>query len=379
MEREELVRRITGGRHELESLLKMVPAERMEEPVLTNGWSVKDLVGHFGFWEERALALFGWLNGGSEPVPAPGTATADDLNASAMARIHQSSLADLIHSEKSAYQRILDLIQTAPQPDLFDPQRYALAEGNSFVGWIEGNTYGHYEEHLPDLRGWLDQPGSIAYPVDGQVVRAYVSRPNNEAPGVVVLHAWWGLNSFFQRLCDRLAGAGFAVSAPDLYNGKVARTIPEAEKAIKSLDQNYARMAALSAVDRLHSMRGVRPGPIGVIGFSMGAAWSLVLSEARPETVGAVVLFYGTNEVDFWQARAAYLGHFAERDEWEPLAGVRQMESEMKTAGRESTYHFYPGTGHWFFEDDRPEAYNAQAAELAWTRTIEFLKTQLGK
>ncbi len=195
---------------------------------------------------------------------------------------------------------------------------------------------------------------------------------------MVVLHAWWGLNSFFQRLCDRLAGEGFAVIAPDLYNGKVAQTIPEAENAIKSLDQKYAEIAAFSAVDRLQSMRGVKPGPIGVIGFSMGAAWSLALSQARPEAVGAVVLFYGVNEVDFGQSRAAYLGHFAETDEWEPLEGVRQMEAEMKKAGRESTFYLYPGTGHWFFEDDRPQAYNAQAAELAWTRTIEFLKAQLG-
>ncbi len=171
MEREELVQRITDGRRELESLLGMVPAERMQEPVLTNGWSVKDLVGHLGYWEERALTLFDWFNGGSEPIPAPGTATADDLNASAMARIHQGSLAELVQSEKVAYQRILDLIRTAPEPDLFDPQRYALAQGNAFVDWIEGNTYGHYEEHLPDLRGWLGQPGRIAYAVDGKVVR----------------------------------------------------------------------------------------------------------------------------------------------------------------------------------------------------------------
>ena len=377
MKRDELFQRITEGRRELEGLLGSIPAERMQEPVLTNGWSVKDLFGHLGFWEERALAMYRWLNGGSVPVPDPRTATTDGLNARAYTRNRERSLANLIQSEKSAFQAVLELIKTAPEPDLFDPQRYAWAEGKAFVEWIAGNTYDHYEEHMPDLRGRLDLPGWITYPVDGQVVRAYVARPQTEGPGVVVLHAWWGLNPFFLRLCDRLASAGFVAIAPDLYNGKVAQTIAEAKEAVESLNEAYARMAAISAVDRLRTMRGAVPNPFGVIGFSMGAAWSLVVSMARPEEIGAVVLFYGAYEIDFQQARAAYLGHFAEKDEWEPLDEIRRMEAAMKTAGRESTLHFYPGTGHWFFEEDRPDAYNAPAAELAWARTLEFLNTQL--
>jgi carboxymethylenebutenolidase len=74
--------------------------------------------------------------------------------------------------------------------------------------------------------------------------------------------------------------------------------------------------------------------------------------------------------------RAAYLGHFAEQDEWEELEWVRQMESAMRDAGRKVTLHVYQGPGHWFFEHDRPE-YDPAAAELAWQRTLEFLRAQL--
>ena len=97
----------------------------------------------------------------------------------------------------------------------------------------------------------------------------------------------------------------------------------------------------------------------------------------RPDDVGAVVVFYGTDDGDYHTARAAYLGHFAEHDDFEPLAAVRALEEKIRAAGREVTFHIYPGTGHWFFEPNQPQAYDAAAAELAWERTLDFLKAQL--
>lgn len=379
MGRAELIHLLTEGRQELDSLLGKVPADQMEKPVLTNGWSIKDLYGHLGFWEERALALYHWFAGGAEPSPRPGTVTTDEINASAAASFRGRSLADLVQSERAAYQAMLELAQTAPEPDLFDPLRFTLTDGHAFVDWIEGNTYGHYQEHLPDLRGWLDEPGMVAYALDGQTVRAYVAHPAAGGPGVVLLHAWWGLNDFFKRQCDRLAGAGFTVIAPDLYNGKVVQTIPEAEQALQGMDSKYAEQAVHSAAAQLKKMKGVSADRFGAIGFSMGAAWSLALSINRPEEIAAVVLYYGSYSIDFQRSRAAYLGHFAEKDDWEPLQEVRATESALKKAGREVTFYFYPGTGHWFSEDDRPDAYRPQAAELAWTRTLEFLNAQLKK
>jgi carboxymethylenebutenolidase len=115
---------------------------------------------------------------------------------------------------------------------------------------------------------------------------------------------------------------------------------------------------------------------LAVIGFSMGAAWSLVVTEQFPQEIRKTVLFYGSySDLKFSKAKAEILGHFAEVDEWEPADEVRKMETNMRSAGLNPTFHIYPNTSHWFFEEDRPE-FNANAAELAWTRTLEFLRAK---
>jgi carboxymethylenebutenolidase len=119
-------------------------------------------------------------------------------------------------------------------------------------------------------------------------------------------------------------------------------------------------------------------GPtLGVVGFSLGAYFALGLARERPQQIGAVVLFYGTRPGDDTSARAAYLGHFAETDEFEPAASVEQLEQQLRQAHRPVTFYTYPATGHWFFEQDRPDAYNPAAAELAWQRTVAFLRSTL--
>src|SRR5205809_284543 len=108
------------------------------------------------------------------------------------------------------------------------------------------------------------------------------------------------------------------------------------------------------------------------------ACWGLWLAQELPADVAAVVLFYGTGDGNYSQIRAAFLGHFAETDEFESPAVVQDLEKILRTtSGKNVTFHSYSGTTHWFFEKDRPDAYDAQAARLAWQRTIRFLKTQL--
>ena len=114
---------------------------------------------------------------------------------------------------------------------------------------------------------------------------------------------------------------------------------------------------------------------LAVIGFSLGAYYALELpAAADPEHVRSVVLFYGTGGGDFSSSRAAYLGHFADNDEYEPQANVDGLEEALQRAGRQVTFHRYAGTGHWFFEPDRGQAYNQAAATLAWDRTLAFLQ-----
>jgi carboxymethylenebutenolidase len=206
---------------------------------------------------------------------------------------------------------------------------------------------------------------------------AYRAAAADGGPGVLVLHAWWGLNEVFKELCDRLAAEGFVALAPDLYGDKIAETVEEAQRLIDERDDEAIFHRVSAAIEALQADETVQGEAFGAIGFSMGAAWALYFSGIRP-SLKACVLFYGNGEGDWGAAQAAYLGHFAEADPWEPTEGVEALEQALRTAGREVTFHQYAGTGHWFFENNRPDAYQADAADLAWQRTLAFLHEKLG-
>src|SRR5262245_12010689 len=217
----------------------------------------------------------------------------------------------------------------------------------------------------------------ITFDAGSRSASGYLAIPERgHGPGLLVLHAWWGLKPFFQQVCGRLAGEGFVALAPDLYQGRTAATIEEAEALLKQRDFELMEATATGALAYLRGHAATRGDTVGAIGFSMGAAWAIELASQAPQDIAATVLFYGVSEADFGAARTAYRGHFAEEDEWEPLEGVRQMEADMRAAGRDVTIHLYPGVKHWFFEADRPE-YNPEVAELAWRRTLDFLNQQL--
>ena len=212
--------------------------------------------------------------------------------------------------------------------------------------------------------------------------------PAGTGPGVLVLHAWWGLNDTIKGLCTRLAEAGFVAFGPDLYHGQVADTIADAERLSKALDDLQAKAKIAEATEFVieradqaergqagpHARPGSRVGALAVMGFSLGAYYALDVAAADPEHIRAVVLFYGTGDGDYSTSRAAYLGHFAENDPYEPPANVDGLEAYLRRLGRAVTFYRYPGTGHWFFEPDRPDAYNPAAASLAWERTLSFLR-----
>ena len=197
-----------------------------------------------------------------------------------------------------------------------------------------------------------------------------------KGPGVLVLHAWWGLNDTIKAFCKRLADAGFIAFAPDLYHGKVADNVTDAEAFGGALDANHLRAKAeiAEATTFLSERASEADRGLAVIGFSMGAYYALHLANADPDHIRSVVLFYGTGDDDFSNARADYLGHFAENDEFEPQSNVDDLEKSLRLAGCPVSFSVYPGTGHWFFEPDVSQAYNAAAASLAWERTVAFLK-----
>jgi carboxymethylenebutenolidase len=200
--------------------------------------------------------------------------------------------------------------------------------------------------------------------------------PSGTGNGVLLLHAWWGLNDTMRAIATRLAEAGFITFAPDLYHGKIAKTIGEAEALGGELDSRHlqAKAEIAQAVTFLNERADLSGAGLTVVGFSLGAYYALDLAAADPEHIRSVILFYGTGGGDFSNSRAAYLGHFAMDDEYEPEANVRELEESLKQAGRPVTFYRYPGTGHWFFEPDRVQAYHEAAAKLAWERTLAFLK-----
>ncbi len=213
----------------------------------------------------------------------------------------------------------------------------------------------------------------IQLKVNDKTANAYLASSQNGGPGVLVLHAWWGLKPFFKEVCDHLAAQGFTALAPDLYQGRIATTIEEAEGLMEQRDSELMGDIVKAAKDHLVSLRAGKP--IGVLGFSMGASWSLGVAANEPD-VSAAVLFYGAGEADFNNVKAKILGHYAEVDEWEPMEWVKKMEADMKAAGLDVTLHIYPKAGHWFLENDRPE-YDSASALLAWSRTFEFLRKNL--
>jgi carboxymethylenebutenolidase len=191
------------------------------------------------------------------------------------------------------------------------------------------------------------QKSNIQLKVDHGGPNAYLVSPDEGGPGILVIHAWWGLKPFFMEACDRLAAQGFIALAPDLRNGQIAKSIDEA----KSLMQNRYRQleddAVMAAKDYLLSLPKRKGERIGVIGFSMDAAWSLEVAQRNPDKIAATILFYGTYNVDFNKIKSKILGHYSDFDEWEPMEEVRAMETGMKAARLDVMVQIYPKVGHW--------------------------------
>ncbi len=206
--------------------------------------------------------------------------------------------------------------------------------------------------------------------------RAHLAEPEDGGPGLLLLHAWWGLKPFFKQTRDRLAEQGFIVLAPDLREGQIAQTIDEAEQLNQKSNSRRTGEIVTAAEDYLLNLPGRKGDRIGVIGFSLGAAWALSVAAEAPEKVAATVLFYGSGDEDFAKVRSKILGHFSDVDEWEPYDQTQAVERKLKADGIDVKFHIYHGKAHWFVEEDCPE-YDADVARVAWDRTIDFLKQNL--
>ena len=206
----------------------------------------------------------------------------------------------------------------------------------------------------------------------GGPAAAYVATPDSgTGPGVLVLHAWWGLNDDFRGWCDELAAAGFVALAPDYRAGRVVTTIEEADAMRADFTVGQTQPVVEAADDEL--LRRCDSGAVGIVGASMGAAWAFHLAETRPEQVDAVVAYYGISDADWSALEARVLHHFGDRDQMDPLEDAEAMQSDLEKAGVDARLEVYAGADHWFAEPSRPE-HDAAAATLAWSRTLDFLR-----
>jgi len=222
----------------------------------------------------------------------------------------------------------------------------------------------------------------IEFPSNGAVGEGYLATPaSGGGPGVVVIQEWWGLVDHIKDVCDRFAGEGFVALAPDLYHGVKVAEPDEAGKEMMALHLDRAALDMRGAVNAVRD-RGNGSG-VGVVGFCMGGGLALVLASQYPEAVKAVVPFYGALPwpdlaPDYSAVKGAVLGHYAANDDWANPEVARQLEQALRDGGNDDvTIHIYEGAEHAFFNDTRPEVYHAEAAGLAWDRTIEFLRSRL--
>ncbi len=151
MDRKELLNNIHAGREDLRSALGHYNKHNMIEPLLSSGWSAKDVIAHIGFWERRVVSLYNILTGGDVPNDPIDSLGLDELNAHVLEDNQLVPLGIAQINELEAYRDLLAIVETAPEEDLFDPQRFTWTEGEPFYNWIVGNTYGHYADHIPEL------------------------------------------------------------------------------------------------------------------------------------------------------------------------------------------------------------------------------------
>lgn len=216
-------------------------------------------------------------------------------------------------------------------------------------------------------------------------VQAYIATPDQGAGlGLLVLQEHWGIVPHIEHVCDRFAAEGFTAVAPDLVR---ATTPPRAEGGgdtqMTGLHLGDAARALGAVVDDLDASPSVRGDGVGVVGFGMGGDLALVLAAERPSEVRACVAFYGPvpREVtgpDWSRLQAPVQAHVAEDDSLVSPEDLAELEATLSGLGKDIELFVYPDAGHAFFDDTRPEAYNAAAASLAWIRTLEFLRAKLG-
>lgn len=221
----------------------------------------------------------------------------------------------------------------------------------------------------------------IEFPTSSGSVPGYLAVPEGEhGPATIVLQEWWGVDEHIRSICDRLAAEGFFALAPDLYRGETTALPDEAEQKMMAMSMDQAEQDMCGAAKFLTAQPGFEGSGVGSVGFCLGGGLSIWAAASCPEITAAVTYYYVMphGKPDFGALKGPVLGHFGTADAFIPLDGAKALESEMRAAGADVTFHYYEGAGHAFFNDvDRLGNYDAGLAQASWERTVSFLRDAL--
>ncbi|HUQ51252.1 MAG TPA: dienelactone hydrolase family protein [Gammaproteobacteria bacterium] len=210
----------------------------------------------------------------------------------------------------------------------------------------------------------------------------YLAMPQDAAeplPGIIVIHEWWGLNDNIKAMTRRLAGEGYVALAVDLYGGATASTpdaaqalmaalLAEPEAATRNLSQAYDYLEKYALAPRIAS-----------IGWCLGGGWSLQTALLYPETLDAMVMYYGqvtTDRQRLATLNVPVLGFFGGEDQSIPVREVLQFRTTLNELGKNAEVLVVPRADHAFANPSGGN-YNAQAADEAWDTTLKFLERHL--
>ena len=218
----------------------------------------------------------------------------------------------------------------------------------------------------------------VTFKSNGTMGEGYLA--DGGGPGVIVIQEWWGLVPHIKSVADRFAAEGFTALAPDLYHGEAASEPDEAGKLMMALKLDKAGKDLSGAVDFLQQRTGRTK--VGVVGYCMGGGLTLTLACQRPDAVAAAAPYYGVipwpDAQPDWNAVTAVVeGHYAENDAFASPEAARALEDNLRKRGKNATLHVYPGTHHAFFNDERPDVYDAAASATAWQRTLALFRANL--
>ncbi len=221
----------------------------------------------------------------------------------------------------------------------------------------------------------------IEFPTSAGSAPGYLAAPAaGHGPATIVLQEWWGVDDHFRSLCDRLAADGFYALAPDLYRGETTTQPSEAQQKMMAMSMDQVEQDMCGAADQLAAQPGFEGPGVGAVGFCLGGGLAVWAAATCPNIAAAVSYYYVMphGRPDFSAIKGPVLGHFGTADDFIPLEDASALESELRDAGVDTSFHYYDGAGHAFFNDtNRMGTYDQGLAETSWQRTESFLRSAL--